>query len=320
MLKVFLSICILSIGIQSFSQPVISWYWDTIDFESPYEFIEIDTLSQHIWHIGEPDKIFFHESFRGSNAILTDTVNPYPVNADAYFDLHIGAFNNPDFPYNIGIAFKHKFDTDTLRDGGFISVSYDEGATWTNIINDSLFFSPSNYLGPADGETGNLYSESDTLYTGEFGFSGNSGDWISSWFEWFILPVDQVRSGGDQLPDSFTLRFHFVSDSLDNEREGWLIDDILLFSRFIPGGMSEHASIDFSVSPNPFAETTRIDVGYYGEFVLSILDARGSLVRQDRCQNEPSIILNRDGLHPGVYYIQIVTRDQLSGIKKVIVR
>lgn len=219
----------------------------------------------------------------------------------------------------MGIAFKHKFDTDTLRDGGFISVSYDEGATWTNIINDSLFFSPSNYLGPADGETGNLYSESDTLYTGEFGFSGNSGDWISSWFEWFMLPVDQVRSGGDQLPDSFTLRFHFVSDSLDNEREGWLIDDILLFSRFIPGGLGEHASIDFSVSPNPFTETTRIDLGAYGEFVLSIFDAQGSMVRQDRYQNEQSIVLNREGLHAGIYYIQIVTEDQLSGIKKIVV-
>lgn len=189
------------------------YYWDTLDFETPYPHLFIDTLSGNTWQIGEPQKVIFNSAFSGSNAIVTDTILNYPINNTSEFVLAFGEFNFPTmYPMVLFFEIVHKYDTDTLKDGGFISISFDMGTTWTNIIEDfgSSAVTPAS---PGLG-SGNLYDTNDTLFNGEFGFSGSSNDWDTCWFAWYYQLVK------DQVNDTTLLKFSFISDDNDTGKEG----------------------------------------------------------------------------------------------------
>lgn len=291
--------------------------WDTITFEEPYEYLQIDTSSQNIWQIGKPGKIFFDSAYSINNAIVTDTLNYYPVNTNSYFDLKIGEFNyNGYYPYDIFIEIKHKFDTDSLKDGGFITVSYDEGQTWTNIINDSSGFwdiTPSN-----NGLSGlNLYTESDTLFNGEFGFSGISNDWITTWFAWFIIPS---ISNMDFIGDTMIVRFNFISDNIESDKEGWMIDDIKLYSVDLGGGIDDKKELEFRFSPNPMSEKSIIELNDYHELELTVFDIHGRILKRNTYLDNQSIIIKREKLNSGIYFVKIRTDENLIGIRKLIVK
>ena len=110
----------------AFSQVTTVFNWDTIKFETPYQYIEIDPSSENIWEIGEPDKVFFNSAYTGLNAILTNVNDYYPINNYSFFDLYIGEYNSHWYPYAMFFEIQHKFDTDSLRDGGYITVSYNK--------------------------------------------------------------------------------------------------------------------------------------------------------------------------------------------------
>ncbi len=116
---------------------------------------------------------------------MTDSLNPYPENNYSYFDIKIGIFNNDDFSYNNFIEFHHKYDTDSLLDGCYITVSTDSGKTWMNIINKQQAFG-AIWM---DQYATNLYSEQDTLFNGEYGFSGHSDEWLTTAFGWGLFVV-----------------------------------------------------------------------------------------------------------------------------------
>lgn len=309
----FLLLIILLTTLQSYAQWT-EFVWDTITFEEPYEYIVVDTSSQNIWQIGEPDKILFDSAYSINNAIVTDTLNCYPLNNYSYFDLYIGSFNINGYPDNIFIEFKHKFATDTLKDGGFITVSYDNGNTWMNIIEDTIYWDSN-----PKWENGNLYSTNDTLFNGEYGFSGNSNEWISTWFTWHNIPCN-VKSTMDLNGDTMIVRFNFVSDNIETNKEGWMIDNIKLYSVDLGGGINDSKVLDFKISPNPFNETAIIELDNYREVELSVFDIKGQLVRKSKYFNSQSIILNRDNLKSGIYFMKIRTDENLLGVKKIIIK
>ncbi len=63
--------------------------------------IQIDTSQQgNIWQIGRPQKILFNLAFSIPNAIVTDTLNTYPINDTSSFQY---AADSPQvWPYGIG--------------------------------------------------------------------------------------------------------------------------------------------------------------------------------------------------------------------------
>lgn len=160
-----------------------------------------------LWQIGAASKVFFAQGGIGSSGLLTDSAKGYLPNKDEYVDVR---FEN--FDLNIRLAFWHRFDTDTLADGGYIEVSYDQGITWQDIHQNDSNHQPiyMNVYG--------MYPESAALGNGKRGFSGRSADTVLSIIEWvWNIPLKTE-------PDSIWLRFHFYSDSLDNNKEGWMID------------------------------------------------------------------------------------------------
>ncbi|MCD6113381.1 MAG: T9SS type A sorting domain-containing protein [Bacteroidales bacterium] len=299
-------------SIQSFAQ---HWteVWDTITFEKPYEYLVIDTSSQNIWQIGEPNKTFFDSAYSINNAIVTDTLNYYPINNYSYFDLKIGAFNyNGYYPDDIFIEIKHKIDTDTLRDGGFITVSYDQGLTWMNIINDTVYGQAT-----PSWDNLNLYNNYDTLYNGEFGFSGHSNDWITTMFSWHDI---MLKNNMDDIGDTMIVRFNFISDNIENNKEGWMIDNIKLYSTDLGFGINDIKSLKFMITPNPMNKTAIIELNRYNRIEFSIFNIQGQLVRQKNYFNNQSIIINRGKLNSGIYFIKIRTNENLVGIRKLILK
>ena len=111
-----------------------------IDFESTDSLFTIDTsFTGNIWQIGTPSKLFFDSAWSVPNAVLTDTLNFYPPNNFSVFTIKISdtAWGQPQLNRS-SISYNHKFDTDSLYDGGYIEISYDGGTSWTNIANDSI--------------------------------------------------------------------------------------------------------------------------------------------------------------------------------------
>ena len=299
-------------SLQSFAQWT-EFVWDTITFEEPYEYLVIDTSSQDIWQIGEPNKIFFDSAYSITNAIVTDTTNSYPINNYSFFDLFIGDYNVDWFPYDNFIEIKHKFDTDTLKDGAYITVSYDNGQTWMNIINDTA-----NWFDETPNEfnmfVDNLYSTSDTLFNGEYGFSGNSGNWVTTRFSWYSWPVYT------ELGDTLIIRFNYISDSIETYHEGWMIDNIRLYSVDLGGFVDEIKTLDFKILPNPLNESAMIEMNRYNKVEFSVYNILGQLLRQKNYFNNQPIIMNKENFNSGIYFVKIKTDEGLSGIRKLIIR
>jgi hypothetical protein len=190
---------------------------DSCDFKDSCSIVK-NFSGNGLWQMGVPSKVFFNQATNGGRGLITDTANAYPPNSDEYVDVR---FQNP--PFNIRFAFWHRFDTDTLADGGYIEVSYDEGQSWQDIRQPD----PNNH--PIFMDMYGIYGSSSDLGNGKKGFSGRSGDTMLSIIEWvWDMPLKMK-------PASTWLRFYFYSDSNDNPKEGWMIDRMET-SYFDPGG------------------------------------------------------------------------------------
>jgi hypothetical protein len=176
---ILIQICIYSMAFAQYGDLNVT---DTINFESDNNsFIKIDTSQNgSIWKIGVPSKSYFDSAYTEPNAIFTDTSDSYPNNSFSYFDLII----KDTLPFNFFrwgegiIGFWHKYDTDSLTDGGYIEVSYNGGNSWVNIIHDTLNLEISSV---------NFYTNSDTITGNIPAFSGHSNGWIYSQFYWFWI-------------------------------------------------------------------------------------------------------------------------------------
>ncbi len=292
--------------------------WHVINFDTPYNYIHMDTSIQNLWQVGPPQKTFFSSAYSPSKAIVTDTVTDYPVNNHSYFDLYVGNFNfNGLYPFDIFIDFRHKFDTDTLKDGGYITVSWDKGLTWMNVIKDSVYMygiTPgSNWF----NESINLYTTNDTLYNGEFGFSGRSNGWVHTSMAWHGIPVKL------SFPlDTMIVRFNFISDGVNHPKEGWMIDNIRLFSIDLGSGIHDLLNNNniINVFPNPFNKSTEISLDkVYEQVNLEVYDVQGKFVEMKCYSNCNKINYSGNHLNSGLYLFKITLDNNFIDTKRVLI-
>ncbi|MBI9068194.1 MAG: T9SS type A sorting domain-containing protein [Salinivirgaceae bacterium] len=267
---------------------------ELITFESESVFFQQGTPTTNIWQIGEPSKLTFTESYSLPNAIVTDTLNAYPANNHSWFDLQI---TSDDFGYYyVGIEFLHKINSDTLCDGGYITVSYDNGELFSNIINDSLGYW---YIFPKN-ENENLYKDTDTLYNGEFGFSGNINSWIKVKFCWYDLVTKNTN-----WFDPMIIRFNFLSDATETARDGWMIDDIRLFWVDLGGNIHEKPLVsNIEVYPNPIIDNAIIKSKNNREIQkIDVFSITGELLRRETIGTN-EFIFNKRTLQKGTYLVK----------------
>lgn len=277
-------------------------FTDIITFESSHSTnLRIDTSqSGSIWKVGVPSKTFFNSSYSLPNAIYTDT-GFYPNNNYSFFDLIIKDGLYGWFEWGEGIlGFWHKYDTDTHMDGGYILVSYDGGNIWENIIDDSyaIMTTPTNF-----------YTHTDTIKGNIPAFNGHSNDWTYSQFYWYWTSYTKAWP-----QDSLIVRFIFKSDSINNNKEGWLIDNIL-FNGYLVVGETENLNINNSVKiyPNPVKDVINFDFqNPKGDFfTIELFDNAGKQIIEKENIRANKFTLNNLCLSKGVYCYKLFSSDKL---------
>jgi hypothetical protein len=271
---------------------------DQCDFTAPCPYVVIPNTPNNLWVRDTSEKIILAHS---GDVMITDTLHNYPTGTNSSFEIHWPTWNN--YPLSFIMSFHHSMDSDSLLDGGIIEVSRDYGATWTNVIEDQtniLFFS------------NELYTSVDTLFTGETGFSGSFQDRYTE-IEWiWEFPIKQMMP-----TDTMYYRFRFISDAVENNKEGWMISDIQFSFADLGSGIEELGLFDFSLYPNPSNGTIHIDCSLNMEKAF-LRDLNGNLVSSELIATKK--VLNYSGLSKGIYFLQLQSADQqLSRIKRLII-
>lgn len=301
------------VSVSGFAQGVT---YDTVTFEVPVNTIIIDPDPSNIWQIGVADKAFLNTGHYGPNSIVTDTVNPYSANSISSF---IYVIRDP-FTHGCvtSMQFWHKYDMDSL-DYGEIEASYDGGFSWIT-ASDTVLYDP--YFAFFWWEQD--YHEATQNYTWHnTKITGTSDGWIRSQFVWhWFISVDR-----DTIiinPDSLMIRFTFHSDSVFDNMEGWMIDQILVESlngdMYCSSVKERDLEQNLDVFPNPFTQNAALHLKKsLKNGTITLLNTFGQQVfkQSNICGNQ--IFLLRNNLNAGVYIIRIIDEGKLIASKRIVI-
>jgi hypothetical protein len=310
-IKLIALMFILNISLAAYSQ----YNYDSVSFETPTSKIIIDTTGNNIWQIGTPNKDFFNSAHTGTNAIVTDTINSYPINDTSSF---IYVIRNP---YTVtcytSMEFWHKYDMDTLIDIGIIEASYDGGNSWVLVSDTSDVLPMGSYFW-----WDNDFHASNGNYTNHpLTTTGKSDGWILSRFNWqWWIPV---KADTIIYPlDSLMIKFTFISDAIETNQEGWIIDDILTASAEwqLCSDVNETSNNNFRISPNPFSQQMIIESmeDLKGSEIL-LYNSTGIIVKDIHNASGKSITVQRENLPSGFYFLVITKNGKMAATNKVII-
>lgn len=269
-------------------------YMQYFEGGTPFEEIsvQIDTTdTQNVWQIGKPQKTIFDAAATVPNAIVTDTLNPYPPNDTSSFELEI-----PLFVWGLNGVFamqwSQKLDLGT-GDLGVLEYSFGD-SVWTNAFDDPNVY---NFYGY---EAANK----DTLPDGTVGFSGTDSLWRDVWF---CLDASWLISQSSNL---LHLRYTILSDTVDNPHEGWMMDNMQAHLTLVHT-IAEHESSEYMkvyptmTSGRVFLEAQKQD-GYHIIEHMELYSLDGKLVKQYG-QAPTKYFIDLDDLPNGVYVLKVTT-------------
>ena len=166
-------------------------------------------------------------------------------------------------------------------------------------------------------ESQNLYTEKDSLSNGEYGFSGRSDGWIKTVFWRHVM----LSKNTDYTDDTLIIRFNFISDSIQSDKEGWMIDDIRLYSMDIGGGLEEPGLFkSLKLYPDPVSSFLNILLERPFSFIdIEIFDMNGKEVKKNHFYDTDRIKLSCSDLTSGVYMIKTVLNSKEIYVNKVII-
>ena len=142
---------------------------------------------------------------------MTDSILPYPINNNSSFTIKVPKFS----PHIVVIAIRwlQKLDIDSCTDGGVIEFSGDNGSTWQNIFYTPQIRNPNVY-----NVFGYQAANVDSLFNNQIGFTGQDSTWKDTWLCFSASWVATI--------DTLLLRYSFFSDGINNNKEGWIIDNL----------------------------------------------------------------------------------------------
>lgn len=280
---------------------------EIIDFSAATSRINIDTSQPNSWQIGIPSKATFDSAYAGSRAILTDTLNPYPVNDSSVFTLDFEIYGGQPM-----VSFDHRMQSAAGRDGGYVELSLDQGSSWL-LLNDTTYrmFLPNTIYGL---EVWNLYTTNDSLYKGPIGFSGSDSGWIHTQI---YFPCMAIKTSWPMK-----LRFTFVSDSLADNLDGWMLDYFVIDNTGICSGIEEFSSLPkLKAFPVPTSGIVRIKAPeFYPRYESQILNNVGQLVMTLEHPGGTNLDINAETLESGIYHVLLTSEGKPVGAAQILVR
>ncbi|NTW31421.1 MAG: T9SS type A sorting domain-containing protein [Bacteroidetes bacterium] len=265
----------LTAAITTFGQKGFDFF--SFDDTTGLKCLYIDTIvySQNIWQIGKPQKTIFTYAYSVPNAIVTDTLNSYPINDTSSFIIaHIVHY--PEGNSGNTIVGRYFVNSDTLSDYGTIAYSLNNGQ-WINL----------------DTVTPAWWTPDLPVLT------GNSNGWKDFHFCFW----DGVIHNGDTL----RYRFMFYSDNIQTNKDGLMFDD--LYFDDISEGIEEPCCnlISSKAFPNPAYDN--LNVGFENKnnstYKLALLDNMGKIVKTLPDIKSNTVKVNIKELSSGIYYYKL---------------
>jgi hypothetical protein len=244
--------------------------------------IEPDT--GNLWQIGAIQKPVINTGLNDLKAIITDTLNAYPVKNHSVFTItNIASFGDI---YGMKMFRAAYFvHSDSLKDYGTIEFSPDNGTTWIDLVNDTT------------------HSSSIIWYSNPPVLTGRSGHWKG--FE--VLLADNGSVFNLQLGDTIKYRFTFTSDSIQEQMDGLSFDNIC-FLDFVEGiSETRFSPIKSKIFPNPLNDqfTIEFENPDGGNFELAIYTMQSKLVMTEKHITNDKISLGASGLPNGFYVYKL---------------
>ncbi len=245
-----------------------------------------DTID--VWQQGPPQKMIFDSAATYPNVMVTDTINNYPPNDTSSFSIHA------DIRYLSwgvhAIRWKQKLDYDFKADGGLVEYSLDTGDTWHSVFDDPYIY---NFYG---FDSSNV----DTV-NGSLAFTGTDTVWRDIW-----LCFDRSYFFNKDV----LIKFTSVSDSVDNQREGWMMDNFMAEQTFVHTVKKAADNNYLKVYPTLTTGRVFIEAEKLQEYhiieSIRIVNTEGRTVRTYG-QAPTKFFVDMADLPRGNYYINVTT-------------
>lgn len=287
---------------------------------NPNFVINIEPTANNIWQKGISTKFGISNVRDTSCAIFTDSINPYPINNYSTFNFilpqNTGTFGG-QFLGNYYLKFWHKFDTDSLLDGCWLEFSEDSGATWLTVDSFTVFTWQNHFQN--GWNACNLYTNIlstnsnqpfDTLLDGTKAWSGNSNGWryTALWFN-MAFPIKPGRNN-----EINAVRFVFKSDSINNNKHGWIIDDFEIGYVDVGSSVNDYSLYNqLPIYPNPSSNGV-FNTSFPSNFVkgtLQVFNINGQKIKDESLSKQIDISNQPNGLF---YYKAFFDGKMYSGV------
>lgn len=254
-------------------------------------YFQMDTTN--LWQLGVSQKILLNSTFI---SLMTDTIYNYPSNTNSSVIIEAGVRE-----YYCFLEGRFKVNTDTIVDYWTIYISHDYGTTWYDLTDSSFCY------------LYNIFNQGTPFVK-----SGNSPD--ESYFK-FVFTYDYFHAFNLHDCDPVLFKFQFVSDSINNNKEGVQIWHLALdtYVDFI----NENDNVFyFKAFPNPASTQLNIEFekNYTEDIQLEIQNILGQTVYSETVK--PNVgnqlkVLDVSMLQNGVYFIQLKNNTKFSSSKFV---
>ena len=258
---------------------------DTTDYSIKYSFD-----SNSVWQVGPPQKLIFDSAASIPNVLITDTASTYPGP-----DTSIVEFIIPAYYYWSGIGaiqWLQKLDMDSARDFGMVEYKPHPDSAWMNAFNSPYLY---NFYGFDSSNVG-------AMPNGDSAFTGTDSSWSDIW-----LCIDWTYY---YLTDTAYLRFTFISDTIDENREGWMVDNLLAHITLIHTVKEDDPDTYMKVYPTPSKGRINIEVKKRADYHIiehmELISVDGRVIR--RYGSSPiKFWIDISDLPDGLYYLNVTT-------------
>lgn len=283
----------------SFSQWFEEYPYTTyLDFDTELnlEYVYPDTVANptNIWQIASPNKVVFTDASSSPNVIVTDSVNSYPINDTSSFIIFHEITTG--FDYGSELTGKYFVDSDAGNDFGKIELSPDNGASWVLISDDTLVYS--DWDGELVAWPSDIY-DSRTM-SDSLNFSGETEEWES--FRIDLYGASEIFEW--EVEDTVLLRFTFISDSIFDDKDGLMFDDLVLRD-LLTFGIDEERTIALTIYPNPTSDIIYLDAPNENIERVEVFSIEG---RRVYSSNSELLEIDVSNFPVGSYHVKVYTQ------------